>query len=393
MRYTGVISRGITAPVFMRGDDLVGITCRSILEASANEGFAIRDGDIVGVAETVVARTQGNFADTDQIARDARRKLGGKDMGLLFPMLSRNRFGVLVKAFSRACERLYIQLSYPADELGNGLVDMSELDDKGIDPHTDSFDERGFRAIFKDKTAHKFTGVDYVRYYKSLGDNISLIFSNNPRYILHYTRNVINCDVHSRLRTNRLVKSGGADRAYRLDELMTQSVDGSGYNEIYGLLGSSKLSEDRVKLYPRDCEAFVLRLRQALLEATGKSLEVMIYGDGGFKDPVGGIWELADPVISPACTEGLRGVSREYKMKFLAAAEPEALCRDELCRAVWEMIGRREDCAADGPNTEGTLPRRHADILGSLCGLTAGSGDRGTPIILIQNYFTNYASE
>jgi hypothetical protein len=388
MRYSGVISRGITAPIFRQGDDLAGIVCRSVLQASRDEGFEIQDGDIIGVAETVVARTQGNYANTEQIAKDVREKLGGKDMGILFPILSRNRFGVLLRAFSKACDRLYIQLSYPADELGNELIDRSELDEKGIDPYSDSFDERGFRAIFKDRTLHRFTGVDYVKYYKSLGDNISVIFSNNPRYILHYTRNVLNCDIHSRLRTSKKLRESGAEKTSRLDEIMTASIDGSGWNEKYGLLGSSKVTEDRVKLFPRDCEGFVEQLRTALCEMTGRQVEVMIYGDGGFKDPVGGIWELADPVISPAYTEGIEGLSREHKIKFMAGKEPENLRGDELCRAVKDSISGKGTCC-----DEGTLPRRHSDILGSLCGLTGGSGDRGTPIILIQNYFKNYASE
>ncbi|NMA37151.1 MAG: F420-0--gamma-glutamyl ligase [Papillibacter sp.] len=393
MRYTGVVSRGIIAPIFRQGDDLISITVKSILQASEAEGFSIQDRDIIGVKEALVARTQGNFATIEQIAADIREKLGGRDMGIIFPILSRNRFSNLLKAFSMACDRLYVQFSYPTDEMGNGIVSIDDLDEQGIDPYTDSFDERGFRAIFKDRTVHRFTGVDYVKLYKSLGNNIDVIFSNNPKYILHYTKNVVNCDIHTRHRTNKILKKNGAERAFRLDQLMTAPVDGSGYNEIYGLLGSNKADEQRVKLYPRYCQNFVLKLQQAMLEATGKHVEVMIYGDGGFKDPVGGIWGLADPVVSPAYTDGLKGTSKEFKMKYLLTSELKGLSGEELSKAMKEKIREKSDCSLCDTKASGTAPRQHTDIVGSLCDLTGGIGDRGTPIILVQNYFNNYATE
>ncbi len=387
MRYTGVISRGITAPVFRQGDNLVEMVRRSVLQAAQDQGFSIQDGDVIGVTESVLARTQGNYADLANIEKDVREKLGGRDMGVLFPLLSRSRFGNLIRAFSRACDRLYIQLSYPADELGSMLVGIDELDEKGIDPYTDSFDERGFRAIFKDKTVDSFTGVNYVNYFKSLGGNIDIIFSNNPRYILHYTRNVVNCDIHTRLRTSRILKGGGAEKALRLDELMNCSIDGSGYNEKYGLLGSSSAGRDRVKLLARNCEAFVNSLRQAMLEATGKRVEVLLYGDGRLKETAG----AEERLLYPAHTEGLEGAAREQKLRLIADDEFPDLSGEELCSAVKERIsnpsgGGRASCA------EGTFPRRYSELLSRLCELTGGNGDKGTPIILIQNYFSNYAS-
>ncbi len=393
MRYTGVISRGIIMPIFRQGDDLVSLVRDGLLTAAEKEGFQLQDRDVVGVTEAVVARTQGNYATVEQIAADVRAKLGGEEMGIVFPILSRNRFAILLRALSMACKKLYVQLSFPADEVGNRLISDEEMDQKGINPYTDSFDERGFRAIFGNHTIHPFTGIDYVNYYKSLGTNIEIVFSNDPRYILHYTKNVINCDIHTRVRTKRILQNGGAERVYSLDEILTAPVDGSGYNEKYGLLGANKATEEKVKLFPRDCQAFVDALQKALLEATGKKLEVMIYGDGGFKDPVGGIWELADPVVSPAYTEGLKGTPNELKMKYFADNELKDLSGEALADAMKEKIRAKDSDLKGNMTSQGTTPRQLTDLLGSLCDLTSGSGDRGTPVILIQNYFTNYATE
>ena len=393
MRYTGVTSRGIIMPIFRQGDDLVSLIRDNLIAAAENEGFQLQDRDVIGVTEAVVARTQGNYATVQQIAEDVRRKLGGEDMGIIFPIMSRNRFAIMLRAISMACKKLYVQLSFPSDEVGNRLISDDEMDRKGINPYTDSFDERGFRAIFGNNTVHPFTGIDYVNYYKSLGSNIEIVFSNDPRYILHYTKNVINCDIHTRVRTKRILKENGAERVFSLDDIMTEPVDGSGYNEKFGLLGANKATEEKVKLFPRDCQSFVDNLQKALYEATGKKLEVMIYGDGGFKDPVGGIWELADPVISPAFTDGLRGTPNELKMKYFADNELKDLGGQELMDAMREKIRAKDGDLKGAMNSQGTTPRQLTDLLGSLCDLTSGSGDRGTPVILIQNYFTNYATE
>ena len=391
MRYTGVTSRGIITPIFRQGDDLVSMVRDSLLAAAENEGFQLQDRDVVGVTEAVVARTQGNYATVQQIAEDVRQKLGGEDMGIVFPIMSRNRFAIMLRAISMSCKKLYLQLSFPSDEVGNRLISDDEMDRKGINPYTDSFDERGFRAIFGNNTVHPFTGIDYVNYYKSLGSNIEIVFSNDPRYILHYTKNVLNCDIHTRVRTKRILKDNGAERVFSLDEIMTAPVNGSGYNERFGLLGANKATEEKVKLFPRDCQNFVDSLQKSLFEATGKKLEVMIYGDGGFKDPVGGIWELADPVISPAFTEGLRGTPNELKMKYFADNELKDLSGQELMDAMREKIRAKDSDLKGAMNSQGTTPRRLTDLIGSLCDLTSGSGDKGTPIVLVQNYFKNYA--
>ncbi len=393
MRYTGVTSRGIITPIFRQGDDLVAMIRDSLLAAAENEGFQLHDRDVVGVTEAVVARTQGNYATVQQIAADVRRKLGGKDMGIVFPILSRNRFAIILRALSMACEKLYVQLSFPGDEVGNRIISYEDMDRKGINPYTDSFDERGFRAIFGNNTVHPFTGIDYVNYYKSIASNIEIVFSNDPRYILHYSKNVLNCDIHTRVRTKKILAEGGAERVFSLDEILTSSVEGSGWNEKYGLLGANKATEEKVKLFPRNCQAFVDELQKALYEATGKKLEVMVYGDGGFKDPVGGIWELADPVVSPAYTEGLQGTPNELKMKYFADNELKDLSGQELMDAMREKIRAKDSDLKGAMNSQGTTPRQLTDLLGSLCDLTSGSGDRGTPVILIQNYFTNYATE
>lgn len=394
MRYTGVTSRGIITPIFQQGDDLVSSIVTSVKEASENEGFSLNDGDIVGVTEAVVARTQGNYATTDQIAADVRAKLGGEDVGIVFPIMSRNRFSVVLKGIAMGCKKLYVQLSYPSDEVGNLLVDRDIFDEAGVNPYADSFTEKEFRKLFgKDKTIHRFTGVDYIEYYKSFGDNIEIIFSNDPTYILKYTKNVLNCDIHTRKRTQRLLKNAGAERSFRLDELLTSSVMGSGYCEEYGLLGSNKATEDKVKLFPRDTQTFVDNLASALKAGTGKNIEVLIYGDGGFKDPVGGIWELADPVVSPAHTKRLVGTPNELKMKYFADNDFASLSGEKLADAMKEQIRKKDGSLVGNMKSEGTTPRQLTDLIGSLCDLTSGSGDRGTPVVLIQGYFTNFATE
>ncbi|MBR5163224.1 MAG: coenzyme F420-0:L-glutamate ligase [Schwartzia sp.] len=393
MRYTGVTSRGIIMPIFKEGDDLVSLIRDGLLKAAKEEGFTLQDRDVVGVTEAVVARTQGNYATVQQIAKDVSQKLGGEDMGIVFPILSRNRFAIMLRALSMSCKKLYVQLSYPSDEVGTHLISVDDVDGKKVDPYKDSFDEKGFREVFGFDTVHPFTGVDYIEYYKSLGKNIEIVFSNDPCYILKYTKNVINCDIHTRKRTKRILQAGGAKRVYSLDDIMTASVDGSGYNENYGLLGANKATEEKVKLFPRDCQSFVDRLQKELTKATGKKLEVMIYGDGGFKDPVGGIWELADPVVSPAYTEGLKGTPNELKMKYFADNDSKDLSGQELSEAMKEKIKAKDSNLVGDMTSQGTTPRQLTDLLGSLCDLTSGSGDRGTPVVLIQNYFTNYATE
>ncbi|MFA7674309.1 MAG: coenzyme F420-0:L-glutamate ligase [Clostridia bacterium] len=393
MRYTGVTSRGIIAPIFRQGDDLVKLTCESLIAASKNEGFRFNDGDVVGVTEAVVARTQGNYATCGQIAKDIKSKLGGKDMGIVFPILSRNRFSILLKAMAMSCEKLYIQMSYPSDEVGNSFVTLDDIDEKHVNPYSDSFTESEFRAVFGNNTVHRFTGVDYIEFFKSMGKNIEIVFSNDPRYVLKYTKNILTCDIHSRKRTQRLIKEAGADKVYRMDEILTKSIDGSGYNEEYGILGSNKATEDKVKLFPRDSQTFVNKLQKALKAETGKNMEVMVYGDGCFKDPVGGIWELADPVVSPGFTARLNGTPNELKMKYFADNEFAALSGEALSKAMKQRIKEKDSDLVGNMGSQGTTPRRLTDLLGSLCDLTSGSGDRGTPIILIQGYFTNYSTD
>ena len=393
MHYTGVVSRGIITPIFQEGDDLVAAIVKSITDAAENEKFELQDRNIVGVTEAVVARTQGNYATVDQIAADIRNKFGGEDLGIVFPILSRNRFAILLRAIAKSCKKLYVQLSYPSDEVGNSFITLDAIDEKGVNPYSDSFNEEEFRKVFGYETKHTFTGVDYIEYYKSLGDNIEIVFSNDPRYILNYTKNVLNCDIHSRFRTQRLLLNAGAEKVFRMDQILTESVDGSGFNPQYGILGSNKATEEKVKLFPRNCDKFVTDLQAALLKATGKHMEVMVYGDGGFKDPVGGIWELADPVVSPGYTSGLEGTPNEIKMKYFADNDLSNLKGEELSKAMKELIKKKEGSLVGNMTSQGTTPRRLTDLLGSLCDLTSGSGDRGTPCILIQGYFDNYATE
>ena len=344
------------------------------------------------MTEAVVARTQGNYATCEEIAQDVKSKLGDDVIGILFPILSRNRFAIMLRAFSMAAKKLIIQLSYPGDEVGNSFLTADMLDAKGVNPYTDSFNLEEFRTTFGNDTVHTFTGVDYIEYYRSLGDNIDVVFSNDPRYILSLTKNVINCDIHTRVRTRRILREAGGN-AYSMDEIMTAPVGNSGYNPQFGLLGANKATEDKVKLFPKDADAFVEKLAESLFEATGKRIEVMVYGDGGFKDPVGGIWELADPVISPAYTDGLEGTPNELKMKYFADNEFASLSGERLNEAMRRRIREKDKSLKGSMQSQGTTPRRLTDLLGSLCDLTSGSGDRGTPVVLIQGYFTNFATE
>ena len=393
MRTTGVTARGIVTPVFQQGDDLVAAVTKSVCDAAAAEKFELHDRDIVAVTEAVVGRTQGNYATCAQIAADIRAKLGEGPIGLVFPIFSRNRFSVLLRAMTMASpEGIVIQMSYPSDEVGNALVSWDQLDEKGVNPYSDSFDYEGFRKVFGMNTVHPFTGMDYIEFYRSCAPNVQVVFSNDPAYILNYTKKVIACDIHTRRRTKRILKAKGA-QVLGMDDIMTASVDGSGFNPDYGILGSNKATEDRVKLFPRDCEAFVKKLQKALLDATGKHMEVMIYGDGCFKDPVGGIWELADPVVSPAYTEGLIGTPNELKMKYFADNDLRDLSGEALAEAMRQRIREKDGNLKGNMASQGTTPRRYTDLLGSLCDLTSGSGDRGTPVVLIQGYFTNFATE
>ena len=392
MRNTGVIARGIVTPIFRRGDDIINQICVSLLGAAESGGFTIGDGDIVGVTEAVVGRVQGNYANLEHISKDVRAKLGGGAIGLVFPILSRNRFANILLGIAGGCDKLFIQLSYPCDEVGNRLVDISVCDDKGVNPYTDSFTESQFRDIFGMETVHKFTGVDYIEYYKKTAGNSEIVFSNDPKYILNYTKNVLCCDIHTRRRTQSLIKKAGAERCLCLDDILNETVDGSGFSE-YGLLGSNKATDDSVKLFPRDTKEFVHKLQEELRRRTNATLEVMVYGDGCFKDPAGGIWELADPVVSPAFTAGLSGTPNELKIKYIADNDFADLSGEALTESIRERVRSKKGSLVGNMASEGTTPRRIHDLVGSLCDLVAGSGDRGTPIVLIQNYFKNYASE
>jgi len=391
-RNTGVIARGIMTPIIKQGDNLVELVCNSLVEASENSGFTLNDGDIVGITEAVVGIAQGNYATLENISKDVRSKFGGRDLGIVFPILSRNRFANVLKGIAGGCTKLYIQLSYPCDEVGNKIVDISVCDDKGVNPYVDSFSEWEFRDVFGMETVHSFTGVDYIEYYKEIAGNCEIIFSNDPRYILNYTENVLCCDIHTRHRTQKLIKKAGAEKCLCLDDILNESVDGSGFSE-YGLLGSNKATKESVKLFPRDTSELVLTLQHELFKLTGSRLEVMVYGDGCFKDPAGGIWELADPVVSPAFTDGLAGTPNELKLKYIADNDYAELSGNDLAESIRERIRNKESSLVGNMASEGTTPRRIHDLVGSLCDLTSGSGDRGTPVVLIQNYFKNYASE
>ncbi|MBQ1906745.1 MAG: coenzyme F420-0:L-glutamate ligase [Firmicutes bacterium] len=392
-RYIGAVSRGVRAPIIRQGDDIVKIVTDSVLKASQVHGIEFRDRDVVAVTESVVARAQGNYATVEQISEDIRRKFPGGEFGVIFPILSRNRFAMCLKGIAGGAKKIYLMLSYPSDEVGNHLISMDRVDEAGVDPYRDVLTEKKYRVLFGFEK-HRFTGVDYIEYYKQLindaGAEAEVIFANDCRAILEYTKNVICCDIHTRERSKRLLKAAGAEKVIGLDDILTESVDGSGYNESFGLLGSNKASEDAVKLFPRDCQPVVDGIAKALREATGKNIEVMIYGDGAFKDPVGKIWELADPVVSPAYTAGLEGLPNELKMKYLADNDFADLSGDALKEAISEAIKKKDADLKGNMASEGTTPRRLTDLLGSLCDLTSGSGDKGTPIIWIQGYFDNY---
>ncbi len=392
MRRIGTRVYGLRTPIICKGDDLVDIVLNVLDDVKKDEGVLLKDGDVIGVTEAVLAKAQGNYATVDQIAADVRKCFPSGPVGVVFPILSRNRFAMLLKGIARGAEKTIVQLSYPADEVGNEIVPHERVEDAGLNPWTDVLTEKRFRDLFGESVLHRFTGVDYVSYYKSLGDNIELILANDARAILEHTKNVIVADIHTRRRTQRRLREAGAENVLALDELLTSPVDGSGYNENYGLLGSNKAGEELVKLFPRACDEFVAALSQGIRDKTGKRVEVMVYGDGGFRDPVGGIWELADPVISPAFTPGLAGTPNELKLKYLADSEYGHLSAADKHTAVVEAIRSKGEKSLTGQMaSEGTTPRQLTDLLGSLCDLTSGSGDKGTPVVLVQGYFDNYS--
>ena len=395
-RTIGTVSRGVRAPIIRNGDDIVEIVANSVLEASQDAGFEFHDRDIVAMTEAIVARAQGNYATVDDIAEDVKAKFGGDTVGVIFPILSRNRFAICLRGIAKGAKKVVIMLSYPSDEVGNHLISLDAVDEKGVNPYTDVLTLEKYRELFG-YVKHRFTGMDYVAYYEELvrecGAECEIIFANNPRAILDYTKNVLCCDIHTRQRTKRILKAAGGEIILGLDDILNAPVNGSGYNAEYGLLGSNKATEDQVKLFPRDCQPVVDAIHDKLLKATGKNIEVMVYGDGAFKDPVGKIWELADPVVSPAYTKGLEGTPNELKLKYLADNEFAGLTGDELKAAIKEKIKEKDDNLYGTMASEGTTPRRLTDLIGSLCDLTSGSGDKGTPIVYIQGYFDNYTTE
>ena len=395
-RMVGTVSRGVRAPIIRQGDDIVDIVTASVLEASKDDGFAIRDRDIIAMTEAIVARAQGNYATVDDIAEDVKTKLGNDTIGVIFPILSRNRFAICLRGIAKAAKKIVLMLSYPSDEVGNHLISLDALDEKGVNPYTDVLTLSKYRELFGYEK-HRFTGVDYVEYYESLikeaGAEAEIIFANDARAVLPYAKKVITCDIHSRFRSKRLLRAAGADKVLGLDEILNASVNGSGYNENYGLLGSNKATEDKVKLFPRECQPIVDSIAARIYDATGKKVEVMVYGDGAFKDPVGKIWELADPVVSPAYTAGLEGTPNELKLKYLADNEFASLSGDQLKNAIKAKITEKDSDLFGQMASEGTTPRRLTDLIGSLCDLTSGSGDKGTPIVYIQGYFDNYTTE
>ena len=395
-RMIGTVSRGVRAPIIREGDNLVDIVTDSILEAAVDGGYEIRDRDIVAMTESIVARAQGNYASVDNIAKDVNEKFGGEEVGVIFPILSRNRFAICLRGIAKGAKKVIVMLSYPSDEVGNHLFDLDVMDEKGVDPYKDVLSLEKYRELFGYEK-HIFTGVDYPEYYETLirecGAEAEIIFANNPRAILDYTKNVLCCDIHTRARTKRILKAAGAKKVYGMDDILSKSVDGGGYNEQYGLLGSNKATEDSVKLFPRDCQPLVDAIQKKIFDKTGKTVEVMVYGDGAFKDPVGKIWELADPVVSPAYTKGLEGTPNEIKMKYLADNDFADLSGDALKEAIKSKIVEKDSNLVGQMVSEGTTPRRLTDLIGSLCDLTSGSGDKGTPIIYIQGYFDNYTND
>lgn len=391
-RRVGTISRGIRCPIIREGDDIASIVVNSVVEAAEAEGFALRNRDVVAVTESVVARAQGNYASTDAIAKDVKAKLGGGTIGVIFPILSRNRFAICLRGIAKGAKKIVLMLNYPSDEVGNALISLDQVDEAGINPYSDVLSEEKYRELFGENL-HPFTGVDYVSYYgdliRSCGAEAEIIFANDPRVILRYTDCVLNCDIHTRARTKRILRAAGAKCVVGLDDLLTQPVDNSGFNEKYGLLGSNKSTEDSVKLFPQDCFDLVNDIQKQLKDRCGKDIEVMVYGDGAFKDPVGKIWELADPVVSPAYTSGLEGTPNELKLKYLADNDFADLKGEELKKAIETAIKQKDSDLVGNMASQGTTPRRLTDLIGSLCDLTSGSGDKGTPVILVQGYFDN----
>ena len=394
-RLVGTISRGIRGPIIRQGDDLGSIVVKSVLDAAESEGFSLRDRDVIAITESVVARSQGNYASVEDIAKDVKAKTGGGTVGVIFPILSRNRFAICLRGFAKGCKKIVLMLSYPSDEVGNALLTYDDLDSKGVNPYSDVLTLAKYRELFGNKV-HEFTGVDYIDYYSQLikdcGCDVEVIFANQAKTILKYTDVVINCDIHTRVRTKRILKENGAKVVLGMDDIMTASIDGSGYNAKYGLLGSNKSTEDKIKLFPRDAQGLVENVQKAILEKTGKHVEVMVYGDGAFKDPQGKIWELADPVVSPFFTSGLIGTPNELKLKYLADNDYKDLSGEALKAAISASIKAKDGNLKGNMASQGTTPRQLTDLIGSLCDLTSGSGDKGTPFILIQGYFDNYTN-
>ncbi|MBQ3975242.1 MAG: coenzyme F420-0:L-glutamate ligase [Lachnospiraceae bacterium] len=394
-RCVGTVSRGIRCPIIREGDDLAEIVSASVLKAAENEGFSIRDRDVIAVTESVVARSQGNYASVDDIAQDVRTKLGGGTVGVIFPILSRNRFAICLRGIAKGAKKIVLMLSYPSDEVGNELVSLDKIDEAGVNPYSDVLSLERYRELFGENR-HEFTGVDYVAYYEELirecGAEAEIIFANQARTILNYTDTVLTCDIHTRKRSKRILKNAGARIVLGLDDIMNAPVNGSGCNEAYGLLGSNKSTEDRVKLFPRNAQPLVLDIQKRILDATGKHVEVMVYGDGAFKDPQGKIWELADPVVSPFYTDGLIGTPNELKLKYLADNDYKDLSGEALKAAISESIRKKDKDLKGSMASQGTTPRQLTDLIGSLCDLTSGSGDKGTPVVLVQGYFDNYTN-
>ena len=394
-RKVGTISRGIRCPIIREGDNLANIVVESVLDAATSEGFELRDRDVISLTESIVARAQGNYASVEAIASDVREKLGGETIGVIFPILSRNRFAICLKGIAMGAKKVVLMLSYPSDEVGNQLVSLDKLDEAGINPYSDVLTLEKYRELFGENK-HEFTGVDYVEYYGQLireaGAEVEIIFANNPRTILDYTKNVMTCDIHTRARTKRILKAAGAERVCGMDDILTAPVDGSGCNERYGLLGSNKSTEGMIKLFPRECRDLVDEIQKQILDKTGKHVEVMVYGDGAFKDPQGKIWELADPVVSPAFTDGLRGTPNEVKLKYLADNDFKDLTGEAVKESISKRIKEKSDNLVGDMASQGTTPRQLTDLIGSLCDLTSGSGDKGTPVVLVQGYFDNYTN-
>lgn len=394
-RKVGTISRGIKCPIIRQGDDLSKIVVESVLDAVASEGFELRDRDVISVTESIVARSQGNYASVEAIAKDVRQKLGGETIGVILPILSRNRFAVCLKGIAMGAKKVILMLSYPSDEVGNELVSLDALDKAGINPYSDVLTLERYRELFGENK-HPFTGIDYVEYYSQLikdaGAEVEVIFANQAKTILEYTDCIVNCDIHTRARTKRILLANGAKIVCSLDNILNESIDGSGYNKLYGLLGSNKSTEDSIKLFPRECQDLVEDIQKKILDITGKHVEVMVYGDGAFKDPQGKIWELADPVVSPAYTKGLEGTPNELKLKYLADNDFKDLSGEALKNAISNSIKQKNDNLVGNMASQGTTPRRLTDLIGSLCDLTSGSGDKGTPVVLVQGYFDNFVS-